>query len=280
MWSRMPRLARFAGVLISLLVSSQARADEIPLGSDGGVYTVPVVVNGSVKIPFIVDSGAAPVVIPEDVFRILVRGGTVSQSDILGTTMVRLADGSTQRRTRLRLREVRVGSHIAENVVATVTPQSGDPLLGQTFLSRFGTVSFDYQRRVLVLSGPGSVPVPSSTVTSVPMPAPAPFANGAGSGRYGAFARDDTSGKYGLSWNEANQPAADDHAVRGCNSTGCRVVFRTGPRQCGAIAITDDGKVWGGSTRPTKVDAEIAALQGCQKRTMLQCRVRGAECNR
>src|ERR1700758_739048 len=74
---------------------------------------------------------------------------------------------------------------------------------------------------------------------------------------YGAFARDEATGKYGLSWNEANQKQADDAAIKSCNTTGCKVVFRTTPKQCGAIATTDDGKIWGGSTRPTKAAAEL-----------------------
>lgn len=97
---------------------------------------------------------------------------------------------------------------------------------------------------------------------------------------YGAFARDEATGKYGLSWNEANQKQADDAAIKGCNTTGCKVVFRTTAKQCGAIATTDDGKIWGGSTRPTKAAAELAAVEGCQKRTKVQCKVRGAECNK
>ena len=98
--------------------------------------------------------------------------------------------------------------------------------------------------------------------------------------QYGAFARDEATGKYGLSWNEANQKQADDAALKGCNTTGCKVVFRTSAKECGAIATTDDGKIWGGSKRPTKSAAELAALQGCQKRTKVQCTVRGSECNR
>jgi uncharacterized protein DUF4189 len=97
---------------------------------------------------------------------------------------------------------------------------------------------------------------------------------------YGAFARDEATGKYGLSWNEANQKQADDAAIKSCNTTGCKVVFRTTAKQCGAIATTDDGKIWGGSTRPTKAAAELAAMEGCQKRTKVQCKVRGAECNK
>ena len=97
---------------------------------------------------------------------------------------------------------------------------------------------------------------------------------------YGAFARDEATGKYGFSWNEANQKQAEDAAIKNCNTTGCKVVFRVHPKQCGAIALTDDGKIWGGSTRPTKAAAELAAIQGCQKRTKVQCSVKGSECNK
>ena len=97
---------------------------------------------------------------------------------------------------------------------------------------------------------------------------------------YGAFARDDATGKYGFSWNEANAKQAEDAAIKNCNTTGCKVVFRVSPKQCGAIALTDDGKIWGGSTRPTKAAAELAAIQGCQKRTKVQCTVKGSECNK
>ena len=97
---------------------------------------------------------------------------------------------------------------------------------------------------------------------------------------YGAFARDESTGKYGFSWNEANERQADDAAIKSCNTTGCKVVFRVGPKLCGAIAVTDDGKIWGGSTRSTKAAAELAAIQGCQKRTEVQCAVKGSECNK
>ena len=97
---------------------------------------------------------------------------------------------------------------------------------------------------------------------------------------YGAFAHDEATGKYGFSWNEANQKQAEDAAIKSCNTTGCKVVFRAGPKLCGAIALTDDGKIWGGSTRPTKAAAELAAIQGCQKRTKVQCTVKGSECTK
>ena len=97
---------------------------------------------------------------------------------------------------------------------------------------------------------------------------------------YGAFAHDDTTGKYGFSWNEESAKRAEDAALKGCASDKCKIVFRTGPRECGAIALTENGKVWGGAKRPKRDAAELAAMENCQKRTKGQCKVRGAECNR
>ena len=96
----------------------------------------------------------------------------------------------------------------------------------------------------------------------------------------GAFARDPATGKYGFSANESNQKQAEDAAIKSCNTTGCKVEFRFGAKKCAAVATTDDGKAWGGADRPARADAELHALQNCQKQTKVQCTVRGAACNR
>jgi hypothetical protein len=97
---------------------------------------------------------------------------------------------------------------------------------------------------------------------------------------YGAFAYDEGAHKYGYSWNENSQSAADAAALKGCGTAACKVVFRTGPKQCGAIAMTPDGTVWGGAWRDQRDAAELAAIENCQKRTKDQCKVKASECNR
>jgi len=97
---------------------------------------------------------------------------------------------------------------------------------------------------------------------------------------YGAFAYDEGAHKYGYSYNEATQKAADAAALKGCASGGCKVVFRTGPQQCGAIATGEEGKVWGGARREQRAAAELAAMSDCQKRTSGQCKIKASECNR
>ena len=97
---------------------------------------------------------------------------------------------------------------------------------------------------------------------------------------YGAFALDEAAHKYGYSWNEDSAQRADDAALKGCATQNCKIVFRTGPRQCGAIAMAADNKSWGGAQRDRRDAAELAAMENCQKRTAGQCKIRAAECNR
>src|SRR3979409_1701503 len=97
---------------------------------------------------------------------------------------------------------------------------------------------------------------------------------------YGAFAYDDEGHKYGYSWNQDTERRADEAAIKGCKTDKCKVVFRTGPKEGGAIALTPDNKVWGGAKRDTRPAAELAAIENCQKRTSSQCKVQASECNR
>lgn len=97
---------------------------------------------------------------------------------------------------------------------------------------------------------------------------------------FGAFAYDSAAHKYGFSWNERDQRAADAAALKGCKSDNCKIVFRTGPKECGAIAMSEDNKAWGGAKRGQRAAAELAAMQNCQKRVSGQCKVRDSECNR
>lgn len=99
-------------------------------------------------------------------------------------------------------------------------------------------------------------------------------------GTFGAFAYDEVARKYGWSWNRPNARSAEEAAIKGCASEKCAVVFHTGPRECGAIAMTPDDKIWGGASRQRIDAAKLAAIENCQKRTSGQCKVRASECNR
>ena len=124
----------------------------VPVESDGGTFSVPVIINGTMKLKFLIDSGASDVVIPADVFKTLLRSGTVEESDIIGKKRYVMADGSENQTISFRLKTVRVGSATLSDVTASVTPAAGDPLLGQSFLGRFRSWSLDNQRGLLILN--------------------------------------------------------------------------------------------------------------------------------
>jgi predicted aspartyl protease len=130
---------------------SATQHSAISLQREGGTFVIPVAINGELTLKFTIDSGAADVSIPADVVMTLLRTGTLSRADFLGTQTYRLADGSTMPSQTFRIRSLKVGDRIVENVIGSIAPVAGNLLLGQSFLSRFQSWSIDNQRQVLVL---------------------------------------------------------------------------------------------------------------------------------
>jgi predicted aspartyl protease len=124
---------------------------EISLLREGGVLLVPVLINNKISLDFVLDSGASDVNIPGDVVMTLVRTGTLTRDDFMGTKTYVLADGSEVPSPIFRIRSLRVGDVVLENVVGGVGSPNGQLLLGQSFLSRFKAWSIDNERQILIL---------------------------------------------------------------------------------------------------------------------------------
>jgi hypothetical protein len=112
---------------------------------------LPVRINDAITIPFVLDSGSAEVAIPLDVFSVLRRTGTITQSDFLGTRTYTLADGSATSSDRYVIHKMAVGNLVISNVIANVAPVQGDPLLGQSFLSKLPGWAMDNAQHALIL---------------------------------------------------------------------------------------------------------------------------------
>jgi clan AA aspartic protease (TIGR02281 family) len=124
---------------------------EVPLKKVGGTYVVPVEINEAITLDFTVDSGAAHVSVPTDVFSTLRRKGTIQASDIIGEQTYILADGSESKSFAFAIQSLKVGGIVVDNVKGGVAPQEGSLLLGQSFLERFKSWSIDNTKHVLVL---------------------------------------------------------------------------------------------------------------------------------
>jgi predicted aspartyl protease len=119
---------------------------------EGGTYVVPVLINDAITLDFIVDSGAADVSIPADVVMTLMRTKTLKETDFLGEQTYVLADGSKVPSQTFRIRSLKIGNKVLENVNGSVASGHGSLLLGQTFLSRFKSWSVDNTKHALLIS--------------------------------------------------------------------------------------------------------------------------------
>ena len=117
---------------------------------NGGVYEIPVFINSSLKLNFIFDSGASDVSVSPDVALTLIRTGTVTDKDFIGTATYKFADGSIAKSKIFILKELQIGNKTITNVRASISNSLEAPLLlGQSVLNKFGKVTIDYKNGVI-----------------------------------------------------------------------------------------------------------------------------------
>jgi len=124
---------------------------KIRLTKIGGVYAVPLELNGHVTLYGIVDSGASDVSIPLDIIKAMKEEKIISEKDFLDEKLYMMADGSKVAAKRYMIKSVKVGEKELKNVTISSTSQNGVILLGQSFLSRFKSWSIDNQEHSLLL---------------------------------------------------------------------------------------------------------------------------------
>ena len=96
---------------------------------------------------------------------------------------------------------------------------------------------------------------------------------------YGAIARDESTGKYGRSFNQPTRKLAEERALGECGASGCKILTWAGPARCLALATSEDGKQAAAVQRQDRDAARLAALKLCPK-TAGECVVRVTDCNK
>lgn len=137
---------------VTLQASPAAAQDVIPMEARDGAYVVPVLINGVLSENFIIDSGSADVSIPADVAATLVREGSITPADLIGSKIYILADGSRVPSPIYRLASLKIGDLIMQNVTVRVAAEKSHFLLGQSFLSRLKSWSMDNARQALIIN--------------------------------------------------------------------------------------------------------------------------------
>lgn len=132
-------------ILIPSTDKYSIKQTKIKLTKRGGVYELPVLVNGVIELNFILDSGASDVHIPLSLFKTLINAGKIKREDIIGLETYSIADGSNVENLKIILRKLEIGQFTADNVEASVGTDDSPLLLGQSFLQNFKNVSIDNQ---------------------------------------------------------------------------------------------------------------------------------------
>lgn len=124
----------------------------VPMEPHNGAFVIPVVLNNVLTKKFIVDSGAADVSIPADVFSALKHSGTLTGADLLGSKKYMMADGSIVPSEIYRVASLKIGGLLVENVTVRIAAEKSDLLLGQSFLKRLKSWSMDNARQVMIFN--------------------------------------------------------------------------------------------------------------------------------
>ena len=113
--------------------------------NEGGVYETSVLINGVYKFNMIFDSGAAEVYFTPDVVLALVRAKTISNADILEGGSYTDANGNVNESLRFRVRELKIGNAVINDVAAGVSNSiNGGNLLGLSALEKLGSLQIDF----------------------------------------------------------------------------------------------------------------------------------------
>lgn len=130
---------------------TQNTGNVIHMRKEGGVYVIPVKING-VPMDFIFDTGASYISISMTEANFLYKSGSLKLEDIVSTVDFQDAEGEISEGTIIKLRTVQLGSKTLHNIEASVVHNQSAPLLmGQSALSKFGTVTIDNANGTITL---------------------------------------------------------------------------------------------------------------------------------
>jgi hypothetical protein len=127
---------------------------------------------------------------------------------------------------------------------------------------------------VFALSACAEIGLGTSTTVAEPGRKSAATASASG---YGAIAFSETSQRWRFRWNVLDEERATELALDDCGDSGCRIILKFGPKQCGTFALGNKN-VTAAAVGKTRDQAERLARERCDATTE-GCRIAPAQCN-
>lgn len=146
------------------LVPQQQKDIIIPFSKNSAnVIETDILINGY-NSRFIFDTGASNVSFGKNLFDELVSKKILSKNDILRRSKTILANGNEVDVLIINIKELTLGNSFLNNIEATVVDGTNVPLLlGQSALEKYGTITIDNQKNVIILKVKKQKP--SSTIS-------------------------------------------------------------------------------------------------------------------
>ena len=133
-------------------VKAKKEIISIPYREINGVKTIPVKLNG-VSMDMIYDTGCYGVHMSLLELQTLYKNGKFSESDVIGTSLSQIADGSVVQNGVIILREIEIGGEegiVLPNVEASVSLNQEAPiLLGNGALDKVAAVEVDNVKKTI-----------------------------------------------------------------------------------------------------------------------------------
>lgn len=124
-------------------------ASEIPFTRQGGVCNVKCQING-LPLSFVFDTGASNVTLSMVEATFMMKNNYLTKNDVIGSQYYMDANGNISEGTVILIKEVKFGDLTLRNIRATVVKNQKAPLLlGQSVLSKLGSVELDNHKEVI-----------------------------------------------------------------------------------------------------------------------------------
>lgn len=139
-------------VLLSLIMlSCEGNSQVIKLErNEGDLFITECELNGKVKVRVMLDSGCSTTTIPSYVAMTLYESGTLTNEDFIGYRTYILADGSEVQNAVVKLKSIKIGDRVFEDIEVSINSGKGSALLlGQNVLSQFCKITLDYDKNEL-----------------------------------------------------------------------------------------------------------------------------------
>jgi clan AA aspartic protease (TIGR02281 family) len=115
-----------------------------------GVYEIPCTVN-DLPLKFIFDTGASTITISSLDAAFMLKNNYLNEYDFGSKRNYRTASGDIIEGTKIRLRKVKIGEMVLENIEASVVHKQNAPLLfGQSALGKFAKISIDNTKNEII----------------------------------------------------------------------------------------------------------------------------------